>query len=205
MGGRGSGGARSNSLGRQMKLGNIDPDINHRTIEFGKSMLGFDLVDFEDGDEQWRRFYYMCDMADKWGLRPNIPALGLVMGTSNQRLYEIIHGERTKLQGQEVTSLFRGNVQKMYNFIQLILESNLLEETKNPVKWIFLAKNHFDYTDSRENVIRTVDDKPKLESAEEVAKKYRAMLGKTSDEVIEVQNLAGKSTMKPKRATIKKN
>ena len=199
MGGKGSGGSRKNA-GRDLKFTSQDPNANKRMINFCKELVKFDLVDFTDGEEQWRRFECMLDACDRWNLRPNIPALCMVMGMNNRQIYHLMAGESKTYKGQKVTELFLENIQKMYDFVQVYLETSLIDEDKNPVKWLFLAKNHFGYTDSRENVIKTVAEKPQLESAEAVAAKYRKQLGKGADEVIEVKNLA---SMKPKRAKVK--
>lgn len=189
MGGKGSGGARANS-GQDKKYTSQNADANRRMMNFCKDLMGYELVDFEDGEEQWRRFEGMLRACDKWNLRPNVPALCMVMGMNNAEMYRVLNREFKTYKGQKITELFVQNIQKMYDFVQVYLETALIEEQKNPVKWLFLAKNHFGYTDSRENVIKTVAEKPQLESAEDVAARYRKKLGKTSDDVIEVQNLA---------------
>ena len=199
MGGKGSGGARPNS-GHDSRFTSVDPNANKRMMNFCKELAGFDLVDFEDGEEQWRRFEIMLNACERWNLRPNVPAICMVLGMNSREMYRVLNREFKTYKGQKITELFVENCQKMYDFVQVYLETALIEEQKNPVKWLFLAKNHFGYTDSRENVIKTVAEKPQLESAEAVAAKYRKQLGKGADEVIEVKNLA---SMKPKRAKVK--
>ena len=200
MGGKGSGGARKNS-GKHLTYTNQDEDSNRRMMNFCKELMVYDLVDFEDGEEQWRRFEAMLNACDKWNLRPNVPALCMVMGMNSAGMYRVLNREFKSYHGQKITTIFVENIQKMYDFVQVYLETALIEEQKNPVKWLFLAKNHFGYTDSRENVIKMEKEKPQLASAEDVAAKYRKKLGKGSDEIIEVQNLAA---MTPKRGRQKK-
>ena len=199
MGGKGSGGARKNAR-QDLKYTSQDPDANRRMMNFCKDLMVFDLVDFEDGEEQWRRFEYLLNTCDKWNLRPNIPALCMVMGMNPRQIYHLMAGESKTYKGQKVTTIFTENIQKMYDFVQIYLETALIEEQKNPVKWLFLAKNHFGYTDSRENVIKMKQEKPQLESAEDVAAKYRKKLGKGTDDIIEVQNLASKTKKSKQKA-----
>lgn len=209
MGGKGSGtspGSHNHSAFKANKYTAQDADENTRIIEFAKELVKFELVDFTDGEEQWRRFEFLLDCCDKYNLRPSVPAMCMALGINSRVSYEMMNGRVKRFGGQEVTTLFIRNLQKMYNFIQLYLEESLIEEQKNPVKWIFLAKNHFGYTDTRENIIKTVDDKPRLASAEDVAAKYRKQLGKASQDVIEVPNLAETKPTKakvPRRRTKK--
>ena len=195
MGGKGSGGYRPNS-GHDSRYTSQDPDANHRMMEFCKELVKFDLVDFTDSEAQWKRFEAMLSACDRWNLRPNVPALCMALGMNTRQMYRILNREFKTYKGQEITTIFVENCQKMYDFIQVYLETALIEEQKNPVKWLFLAKNHFGYTDSRENIIKTVDEKPRLSSAEEVAAKYRKQLGKGSAEEIDVLSL---TPLRPKR------
>ena len=110
-------------------------------------------------------------------MKPTVASAGLALGFGRQRFWEIANGLRKAYKGQEVTRECEYACQKIYDCLNAILEGYLNEEQKNPAKWIFLAKNHFGYTDTREQVIRTRDETPKLPSAEEVAEKYAAQLG----------------------------
>ena len=74
--------------------------------------------------------------------------------------------------------------------MQVSWEANLADEKGNPVKWIFMGKNYFGYSDTTERITRHIDETPKLSSPEEIMAKYALQLGREplQAELIEVSD-----------------
>lgn len=207
MGGKGSGrrkdgrcyvpNSKPTRLGSQIAIGNVDPEVNYRTIEFCKSFVFLETVNFNDGEELQKRFSYMLEMCEKWGCKPSVPVFWSSLGLTTSEGNAMLRGEIVTFKGQEVTAFFLEFLKKSLQFLNNILEENLQNEQKNPVKWIFLAKNHFGYSDTKEQVIRTEHSQTALPDASQLLEKYAGQLGAT--DVIEVENLADKTPVRAKK------
>lgn len=170
MGGKGSGGARPGGGNKGVRAENVDAAFNSRVIAFNRELYSFDLVDFEPENVESRFMEYL-EICDRYGMKPTVSGVSLAFGLDRRRFNEIANGCRHSYMGWKITPETVGAFQKIYKFLESVLENYLSDETKNPAKWIFLAKNHFGYSDTREQIVTHREDAPTLPSAQEIAQR----------------------------------
>ena len=177
MGGKGSGGRRKGAGSKG--AASVDPSDNHRVIQFTKALMMLDKCDLSDPDAIQDRFYDYLDLCDEWGMRPAVASYAASIGLSRQRLWDVTRHdyEQTTIGGVKVTRISLSLIKKHYNFLELVLENLMMTDKGNPVKYFFLAKNHFGYKDQSEHINVNIDERPALPNPEELAAKYAAQLG----------------------------
>lgn len=188
MGGKGSGGARRGSGNKGVRAENVDAAFNSRVIAFNRELYAFDLVDFEPENVEARFFAYL-DLCDEYGIKPTVSGVSLAFGLDSRRFNEIAHGAISSYHGWKVTSETSDAFQKIYKFLESVLETYLSDETKNPAKWIFLAKNHFGYSDTREQIVTHRESAPALQSATDIARRLGIMSGTNTPALMEAEIL----------------
>lgn len=176
MGGKGSGGKRANSGNSVAK---VDPDINHRVIQFTKELTQMPQCDLSNPEAIEDRFYEWLEVNDKWGMRPGVAGYAAALGMSRQRLWDITRHnyQQTSVNGMKLTRESLDLIKKHFSFLELSLESLMMADKGNPVKYFFLAKNHFGYKDQSEHINVNIDERAALPTPNEVAAKYAAQLG----------------------------
>jgi len=204
MGGPGSGRyPRKKGLPRQTPMTqahdptNIDPTTNHKIIEFGKELLALDAPDYSDADAMQERFYEYLDMCDRHHVKPMVNSMAQAFCMNRRVLWGIATGNDHYKHWKGITPPSVDVIQKAYDFLQTNLEISLMEESKNPVKWFFLAKNYFGYEDQTVHVQRQEAEVTLLPSPDEVAAKYALQVGRPQEpllveaEIVDVPNDSG--------------
>ena len=196
MGGKGSGGYR-NDMSKARKVNATkepraaNPETVHWSVELGKELLGMERPAMDDADAIVERFMEFLDCCDRCHMRPLMTGWAMAMDMSRQDLQKASIGEATVCKRLGVTPISQRALQKCYRFMQLNWESNLADEKGNPVKWIFMGKNYFGYSDTTERITRHIDETPRLASPEEIMAKYALQLGKepAKAELVEVSDV----------------
>lgn len=204
MGGKGSGRyPRKKGSPRQTPMtqahdpANVNPTVNSKIIAFGKELLAFDEPDYSDADAVWERFCEYLDLCDRHHVKPMVSSMAQAFCMDRRVLWGIATGNDHYKHWKGITPASVDVIKKAYVFLQTNLEISLMEETKNPVKWIFLAKNYFGYEDQTVRVERQESEVTLLPSPEEVAAKYALQVGRPQEpllveaEVIDVTNDSG--------------
>ncbi len=204
MGGKGSGGYRKNALPRDKNpvVQGLDPlavdaDVNRRAIAFGRSLVALEVPDLSDLDEIKARFDAYLDMCEDAGVKPLVAGLAMAFGMDRRAFRGIVSGDPHFAKYKGVTPEVVHFFQKIYEFLEVYWENGFMEETGNPVKHIFYAKNHFGYTDQAERIVRHVEERRELPTAEEVADKYRKMAGRPDSGPIEIEPVSVESLPAP--------
>lgn len=188
MGGKGSGGRRKGAGNGAEK---VDPDVNHRVIQFTKELTQMDKCDLTDPEAIDERFYDFLALCDKWGMRAGVASYAAALGISRQRLWDLTRRDyqQVTVGGMKLTRESLDIIKKHYGFLEITLENLMMADKGNPVKYFFLAKNHFGYKDQSEHINVNIDERAALPTADEVAAKYAAQLGKPQPEVEVVYEL----------------
>lgn len=181
MGGKGSGGRRRNAGNGAEK---VDPDVNHRVIQFTIELTKMEKCDLTDPEAIEQRFYDFLDLGDKWGMRPGVASYAAALGISRQRLWDLTRRDyqQVTVGGMKLTRESLDIIKKHFGFLEITLENLMMADKGNPVKYFFLAKNHFGYKDQSEHINVNIDERVALPTSEEVAAKYAAQLGKPAPE-----------------------
>lgn len=195
MGGKGSGGDRGNLHEARKKAPTnpraANPETVHWSIELGKELLFFEQPPLDDPDAIQEHFMKFLEACDRCHMRPLMTGWSMAMDMSRQDLQKVSVGDAAACKRLGVTPISQRMLQKCYRFMQLNWESNLADEKGNPVKWIFMGKNYFGYSDTTERITRHIDETPRLASPEEIMAKYALQLGKepVKAELVEVSDV----------------
>ena len=193
MGGKGSGNPNpkpvpkdKNPIVQVNSPGAVEDEVLHNSIAMAKESMRLPDLSYQSVDELAERLEWYFDACERYKMRPMVVGLSNSFGMNRHVFRGIVTGDPKYNDWHGITTECRTFLKKSYEKIEEFWENYLENEKGNPVKWIFLGKNHFGYKDQAERVIRNVDETPKLQSADEIAKKYAGMLGKAV-EPIELQ------------------
>ena len=192
MGGKGSGNPKP-AANESRNPRNIDRDANHWSIELGREMIGWDPPDYADAESVRQRFFDFLDACERCSMRPLMTGWSMALGLDRREVLLVSKGDEYACKRVGVTPESQFAFKKSYEFLQLSWEAQLTSEKNNPVKWLFLGKNYYGYTDTTERVTRHIDETPRLADPEEVKARYLAKVGKVAEslpeaEVIEVED-----------------
>ena len=131
-----------------------EPGDNAKYIK-NAMMLGalpkIDLTDpvaVEDRINEYFRIQFESD------LKPTVSGMGLALGLSRQRLWEIKTGNyHTSKSLSELPTLSTESIKKGYEYMEILWENYMQNGKINPVSGIFLGKNNFGYQDKQEMVL----------------------------------------------------
>lgn len=187
MGGKGSGGYRKNAGTSDAK---VDPEDNQRAIAFTIAISKLPPLDLTDPDDIEQRFYDFFELADKYHVRPGLMAYGAALGLSKDQIYYVLNRspDSPVINGVKLTPECKRIIKKHAAFLNVTLETLMMNDKGNPVKYFFLAKNYFGYKDQSEHLNINVNERPSLAAPEDVAAKYAAQLGKPKAEIVEVSD-----------------
>lgn len=155
----------------------VDRDANSRSIALARDVYSMPPVDLKDAEAVEARIFEYLDLCDAHGVKPLVTGLANSLGIGRQELYRIGQGDE-RCMVTKLTDKSRLAVKKAYELFEQIWEGNLAQEKGNPVKWIFLGKNHFGYRDQKEQTIVHREEQATLPSPEEAAAKYAALVGR---------------------------
>ena len=187
MGGVGSGGRRSTSGATDSSK--VDKTFNKRVIQFNRHVMAFGEVQFTPEGIR-NRFSDYLDACEDFGMKPTVTGVAMAMGMDRRRFWEIASGNKASWHGQRINSETVDSCKRIYDFLESVLESYLSDEARNPAKWIFIAKNHFGYTDTREQLVRQVPDRaPRLSAAEVAARLGFAPEELPQAEIVQVEEI----------------
>lgn len=153
-----------------------DPESTRAAMRFGRVLMGLEPVDLSDEEALGERLDLFFELCEEHNLRPMVTGLALALGVDANKLRAISRGDKRYEHYRGVTPAGRAKLQKAYEFLEYFLEAKLELEKGNPVKWFFLAKNHFGYTDKAERITHVVEEQPTLPDPEELEAKYSALV-----------------------------
>ena len=195
MGGKGSGGYRKNALPKDknplLKAQDptyVNPKSNSKVIAFMKEAMSLKEPDFSDPEDVERHFFEYLDTCDTCEVVPMIGAYAASMMLSHDQLLGILRGDPKYAYvhaDRGITPDSLRAIQKSYDFLKISWETSLMDEKGNPVKWIFLGKNYFGMKDQTEKVNYNVSTPAQLPKAEDVQEKYKQLVGRQEEAVIE--------------------
>ena len=133
---------------------NVEPGDNAKYIR-NAMMLGalpkLDLYDSDAVEERINEFFRIQFEND---LKPTVSGMGMALGLSRQRLWEIktgnLKGGTTKW---DLPTSTLESIKKGYNYMEILWENYMQNGKINPVSGIFLGKNNFGYQDKQEMVL----------------------------------------------------
>ena len=150
------------------------PGDNTKFTQHTMNIMLLDPVDLTDAEQVKQRvqdYFRICAEDD---MKPGVADFACALGISRQMLWNIVSGKTVK--PAEVFDLLK----RTYYALNAQLENFAMAGKVNPVTFIFLGKNHFQYTDKQEIEVAAKQDAES--SPEELDMKYRDAIPATYTE-----------------------
>ena len=116
---------------------------NIRHIDHTTSLAAMPRLEVWDAESIGKRTLEYLDKCKTDGVRVNLSAYALSLGTTPDGLNELIGDKR-------LTDETRAALLKGISMVEAIMIEMMMEQRINPVTGIFLLKNHFGYKDQSE-------------------------------------------------------
>ena len=194
MGGKGSGNPHpkrvpydKNPVHQAHNPYDIDPEANSNGISMLVDMMKLPDIDLNDLDALEKRYFEYLGLCDKNDVKPMVAGLSFAFGMNRNILAGIARDDKKYANWHDLSTASRCFFKKIYEGLEILWENYLISEKGNPVKWLFLGKNHFGYKDQAERIVKISDETPQLSSPDAVADKYKAMVGKPTLELSPVK------------------
>ena len=131
-----------------------EPGDNAKYIQNAMMLGALPKVDLRDPEAVENRINEYFRIQFENDLKPTVAGMGLVLGLSRQRLWEIKTGNyHTSKSLAELPTLSTDAIKKGYEYMELLWENYMQNGKINPVSGIFLGKNNFGYQDKQEMVL----------------------------------------------------
>lgn len=112
---------------------------------------------FKDVDSLQQELTDYFDLCDRTDTVPTIVAIALYLGVNRDTIYA---------HANNPNSPFSDILKNVINYCHMTMENGALVGKINPVTYIFLGKNYFSLTDSKDINIKPSSDQPQLNSQE---------------------------------------
>ena len=151
----------------------VEPGDNAKFIK-NAMMLGslpkVDLTDPQAVEDRINEFFTIQFESD---LKPTVSGMGLALGLSRQRLWEIKTGNyHTSKSLSELPTLSTEAIKKGYEYMEILWENYMQNGKINPVSGIFLGKNNFGYQDKQEHIVTPNTNSDSDYSTDDIRKRY---------------------------------
>jgi hypothetical protein len=129
-------------------------------------MPKIDINDDQAVEDRIYEYFQYCIGRD---IRPGVEGMAMALGVNRRTLWEWEQGNTRN------NSVTRSDIiRKSKQFLALYLENMAQTGHINPVTFIFLAKNHFQYRDQQDFVVTPNNALQPTMSMEEIAEKVKA-------------------------------
>ena len=156
----------------------IHPGTSHAAIVFGKVLFGFEGPDLSDADAVMGRWMEFLDACDEHHVQPMVTGMAMAFNIPNSIFRQVVYGTNGREKYCGITPESRLVLKKGYEFLQFYYEFSMKNDIHNPAKYIFLMKNYFGYQDQTVQIHVDAHEGMALQSADDVAEKYKALVGR---------------------------
>ena len=122
---------------------------NNKYTTFALAIMQFPKIDVRNPQQLQNRVIEYFQLCADHDMKPGVAAVGLAIGLDRRRLWEIRSGTKNVPIPQECKDIIIG----VYDSLETLWESYMINGKINPVSGIFLGKNHFGYADKQEYVV----------------------------------------------------
>ena len=143
-----------------------EPGDNTKFTQHTMNLMLLDPVDLADAEQVKQRitdYFRICAEDD---MKPGVADFAFALGISRQHLWNLVNG-KCGVKSPVVFDLLK----RTYFALNAQLENFAMAGKVNPVTFIFLGKNHFQYTDKQEIEVSAQNDQ--AESPDEIEQKIR--------------------------------
>lgn len=122
---------------------------NNKYTTFALAIMQLPKIDVKDPVQLQNRVFEYFQLCADHDMKPGVAAIGLAIGLDRRRLWEIRSGTKNVAIPQECKDI----IISVYDSLEALWESYMINGKVNPVSGIFLGKNHFGYRDQQEYVV----------------------------------------------------
>lgn len=123
---------------------------NNKYTTFALAIMQLPKIDVRNPEQLRGRVLEYFQLCADHDMKPGVAAVALAIGLDRRRMWEIRSGsERNATIPQECKDIICG----VYDSLETLWESYMINGKINPVSGIFLAKNNFGYQDKQEYVL----------------------------------------------------
>ena len=122
---------------------------NNKYTTFALEIMKFPKIDVRNPEQLSSRVLEYFQLCADHDMKPGVAAVGLAIGLDRRRLWEIRSGAANVAIPQECKDIING----VYDSLETLWESYMVNGKINPVSGIFLGKNNFGYQDKQEYVV----------------------------------------------------
>lgn len=150
-----------------------EPGDNAKFIQNAMTLGALPKIDLNDSEAVAKRITEYFQIQFECDLKPTVSGLGLALGLSRQRLWEIKTGNyHTSRALSELPTASTEAIKKGYEYMEILWENYMQNGKINPVSGIFLGKNNFGYTDKQEHVITPNTNSDSEYNTDDIKQRY---------------------------------
>ena len=151
----------------------VEPGDNAKFIKNAMQLAALPKIDLRDSDAVEKRITEFFQIQFESDLKPTVAGMGMVLGLSRQRLWEIKTGNyHTSKSLSELPTASTDAIKKGYEYMEILWENYMQNGKINPVSGIFLGKNNFGYQDKTEYVVTPNVNNDSDYNADDIKKRY---------------------------------
>jgi hypothetical protein len=123
---------------------------NNKYTTFALAIMQLPKIDVRNPEQLRGRVLEYFQLCADHDMKPGVAAIGLAIGLDRRRMWEIRSGsERNATIPPECKDI----INSVYDSLEALWESYMINGKINPVSGIFLGKNNFGYQDKQEYVL----------------------------------------------------
>ena len=122
---------------------------NNKYTTFALAIMQMPKIDIRNPEQLQNRVVEYFRLCADHDMKPGIAAVGLAIGLDRRRMWEIRSGTKNVAIPQECKDI----IINVYDSLEALWESYMINGKVNPAAGIFLGKNHFGYTDTQEYIV----------------------------------------------------
>ena len=122
---------------------------NNKYTTFALAIMQFPKIDIRNPDQLQKRVYEYFQLCADHDMKPGVAAIGLAIGLDRRRMWEIRSGAKNVAIPQECKDI----IINVYDSLEALWESYMINGKINPASGIFLGKNNFGYQDTQEYIV----------------------------------------------------
>ena len=122
---------------------------NNKYTTFALAIMQFPKIDVRDPEQLQKRVFEYFQLCADHDMKPGVAAVGLAIGLDRRRMWEIRSGSKNVAIPQECKDI----IISVYDSLEALWESYMINGKINPASGIFLGKNNFGYQDTQEYIV----------------------------------------------------
>lgn len=157
---------------------NIKPGDNSKYIRHALGSLDLPPIDINSDEQVQERIMWYFNHCAESDMKPTVTGLANSLGIDRKTLNDWGRGYRRGKKDNR-TSIIR----RAYNVLEELWEDYMLNGKINPVSGIFIGKNHFDYADKSEVILRPESPLGEVDDPKTLQNKYLESVADDEEDV----------------------